>query len=155
VTLQGVRVSDGNELLGSDWWGEVGLDTARLDWDKPMALDGRLKARMRDVGVLLALYSQKKELPGWVRKLVDQGEATADGRIRWRGDMLLLEPFAARNERFEVLARLRLRQKQATGDLFANWGALSVGAELADGEKDFHLVGARKWFDSQPSLEAR
>jgi hypothetical protein len=155
VTLQGVRVSDGNELLGSDWWGEVGLDTARLDWDKPMALDGRLKARMRDVGVLLALYSQKKELPGWVRKLVDQGEATADGRIRWRGDMLLLEPFAARNERFEVLARLRLRQKQATGDLFANWGALNVGAELADGEKDFHLVGARKWFDSQPSLEAR
>jgi hypothetical protein len=94
-------------------------------------------------------------LPGWVRKLVDQGEATADGRIQWRGDTLLLEPFAASSERFDVLARLRLREKQATGDLLANWGALSVGVELAAGEKDFHLVGARKWFDSQPGLEAR
>jgi len=39
--------------------------------------------------------------------------------------------------------------------LFANWGALSVGVELADGEEDFHRVGARKRFDSQPSLAAR
>ncbi len=94
-------------------------------------------------------------MPGWVRKLVDHGEATADGRMQWRGDTLLLDPYAARNERFNVLARLCLRQEQNTGGLFANWGALSVGVELADGEEDFHRVGARKRFDSQPSLAAR
>jgi len=27
--------------------------------------------------------------------------------------------------------------------------------ELADGDKHLHLVGARHWFDNQPSLSSR
>ncbi len=59
------------------------------------------------------------------------------------------------NDRFDVMARLRLRDKRPAGDLYARWGALSVGAELVDGRKHYHVVGARKWFDGQPGLAAR
>lgn len=56
LSLKGVRVTSGDELLGADWWGDVVLDRARLDWDKPIALDGQLQVRMKDIAVLLALY---------------------------------------------------------------------------------------------------
>jgi hypothetical protein len=155
ISLRRVRVSDGDMLLGSDWWSEIDLEQARLDWDQPMSLDGRLRARMKDVSVLLGVYSQRKDLPGWVGQLLDEGEARAEGRVQWRANALLLEPFAAGNDRFDVHARLRLREKQPTGDLLAQWGVMSVGVELEDGRKDYHLVGARKWFDGQPGLAAR
>jgi hypothetical protein len=155
LSLKGVKVTYGDELLGADWWGDVALDRARLDWDKPMALDGQLRVRMKDVAILLALYSQRKDLPGWIQKVVDAGEAQMAGRVQWQRDTLLLDPFSASNERFDVMARLRLHDKQPAGDLFAQWGALSVGVELAGAGKHYHLVGARKWFDGQPSLASR
>lgn len=155
LSFKRVRVTHGDELLGSDWWGDVVLERARLDWDRPMTLDGILQARMKDVAVLLALYAQRKHLPAWLGKLIDEGEARADGRVQWQRDALLLEPFTASNDRFDVLARLRLHEKQPIGDLYARWGALSLGVELTDGERQVHLVGARDWFDRQPSLAAR
>jgi hypothetical protein len=155
LSLKGVRVTHGDELLGADWWGDVVLDRARLDWDKPIALDGQLQARMKDVAVLLALYSQRKHLPGWIQKVVDAGEAQMEGRVQWQRDTLLLDPFSASNERFDVMARLRLHDKKPAGDLFVQWGAFSVGVELAGTERHFHLVGARKWFDGQPGLASR
>jgi hypothetical protein len=150
ISLKGVRVSDADGLIASDWWADADLGRARLDWDKPMALDSQLQARLKDVSVLLGLYARRKDFPGWVGKVVDAGEATAKGRLQWQGDTLLLAPFEVSNERFDVEARVRLQQKQLGGDLFARWGLLSLGLELEGGEKQFHLVGARKWFDGRP-----
>lgn len=75
--------------------------------------------------------------------------------MQWQHDTLLLDPFAASNDRFDVLARLRLHDKQPAGHLYARWGALSVGVELASTEKHYHLVGAHNWFDGQPGLALR
>lgn len=152
VSLRRVRVIGDKQPLPPDWWADIVLDEARLEWQKPTNLEGRLRARMKDVSVLLALYSKRKDLPAWIRNLLDEGEATAEGRVEWQPEFLLLEPIAASNERFDVLARMRLQDQRLTGDLFARWGALSVGVELADGRKQVHLVGARKWFDGRPSL---
>jgi len=115
-----------------------------------MSLDSRLQAHMKDVSVLIGLYGRRKDFPAWVGKVVDAGEATAQGRMQWRGDTLLLAPFEVSNERFDVDARLRLHQKRLDGDLFARWGVLSLGVGLEDGEKQYHLVGARRWFDGRP-----
>ncbi len=151
IALRRVRVR-GAEDRPEDWWAEIALDESRLDWDRPMNFDGRIRLRMKDVGVLLDVYAQRKDLPTWVGKLVNAGEATAQGRVRWRGSTLLLQPLEASNDRFDVLARLSLRQKAVAGDLFARWGALSLGVELQDGKRDLHVVGARKWFDGRPAL---
>ena len=50
----------------ADWWGEIELDQARLDWDKPVTLDGRLRARMKDVSLLLDVYDR----PEWLKELM-------------------------------------------------------------------------------------
>jgi hypothetical protein len=155
VSLQDVRITRGEDLLGSDWWGHVGLVEARLDWDKPMTIDGKVKVRLKDAGALLALYAQRKHLPEWVGKVIDAGEVQAEGRIRVRQGTLLLDPLDARNERFDVRARLRLHEKQASGDLYARWGALGMGVELDNGKRQVHLADARKWYDGRPALDER
>jgi hypothetical protein len=151
IALRRVRVR-GADDPPDDWWAEIALDESRLDWDRPMNFDGRMRLRMKDVGVLLDVYAQRKDLPTWVGKLVNAGEATAQGRVQWRDNTVLLQPLEASNDRFDVLARLRLKQKAVVGDLFARWGVLSLGVELADGKHNLHLVGARKWFDGRPAL---
>jgi hypothetical protein len=153
IALKHVRVVNADAPQAGDWWGDITLDRAWLDWDKPMSLDGNLRARMKDVSLLLDVYAQRKDLPKWVGKLVDEGEANATGRVRWRAKTLLLEPFAARNDRFDVEARLRLRDKQATGELLAQWGKFELGVDLEGGQRDYRLIKARQWFESQPSLE--
>jgi hypothetical protein len=155
VSLKGVQVTHGEEVLGSGWWGDIALDRARLDWDKPATIDGTVRTRLKDASVLLALYAQRKHLPEWAGKVINAGEVQAEGRIHVHQGTLLLDPFEAGNERFDVLARLRLHEKQPTGDLYARWGALSMGVELNNGKRQVHLVGARKWYDAQPSLAAR
>lgn len=151
IALRRVRVL-GADRPPEEWWADIALDESRLDWDRPMKFDGRVRLRMKDLGVLLDVYAQRKELPAWVEKLVDAGEASATGDLQWRGDTLLLQPLEANNERFDVLARLRLKRKAITGDLFARWGVLSLGVELDGGRRDLHLVRARNWFDARPLL---
>jgi len=152
LALRNVRVAEAGADVVSDWWLETQFPEARLEWGKPMIVDGLAKLRMKDLSMLLALFAQKKELPRWVQKLLDEGEADAVGRVRWDGQRLVLDGIQARNDRFDLDARLQLQQKQLSGDLFARWGVLSLGVGLDGERKDIHLVNARKWFEGQPSL---
>ena len=154
LALRNMRVAEAGADVVSDWWLETQFPEARLEWGKPMKVDGRAKLRMKDLSMLLALFAQKKELPQWVQNLLDEGEADAEGRVRWDGQRLVLDGIQARNDRFDLDARLQLQQKQLSGDLFARWGVLSLGVDLDGEKKDFHLMNARKWFDAQPPLLA-
>lgn len=152
LALRNVKVADASGHVVSDWWLEGAFPQAGLEWGRPMKMDGRTTLRMKDLSVLLALFAQKKELPRWVEKLLDEGEADAEGRVRWDGERLVLDDIKARNERFDLDARMQLQQKHLSGDLFARWGLLSLGVGLDGERKDIHLVQARKWFDGRPPL---
>lgn len=132
------------------WWARVTLDRARLDVDRPISAGGGADVTMKDVGFLLALFSRQKEYPAWVYKLVDAGQAQVRGRLQWRDDLLVLDRMHARNDRYDMLARLRLQGGQRQGDLYARWRALSVGMEVQGTQRKLHLVRARDWYDGRP-----
>ena len=123
-----------------------------MDWDKPLAVEGNAQVTMKDVGFLLSLFSRQREYPRWVFKLVDAGQAQVTGRVRWRGDTLVLDRMNASNDRFDLMARMRLRGKQRNGSLYAKWGKLSLGVQMDSPKSRFHLIRARQWYDSQPAL---
>lgn len=133
------------------WWARARFGRARLDIDAPLAAGGQAEVTMKDVGFLLALFSRQKEYPGWVYKLLDAGQAQVQGRVQWRDDVLVLDRLQARNDRYEVLARLRLQGGQRQGDLYAKWRALSLGVEMQGTERTFHPVRARAWYDGRPN----
>jgi len=107
---------------------------------------------VRDLGFLIALYAQKRDFPRWIDKVVDAGQTQVSGRVYWHDDQLVLDRMQAGNDRFTVLARLRLHGARREGDLFANWGVLSAALETEGGQRDWHLIRARQWYDAQPAL---
>jgi len=137
----------------SGWWAQVDLQRTQLDvTDKRLAVDGNVDARMKDVGFLLDLFSQDRDYPAWMVKLVDVGNARARARVRWQRKDLVLEGIDASNDRFDLVGRFQLRdQHKPQGDLYARWGLLGTAVELRDGQHQFHVLGARRWYDRQPS----
>ncbi|MBD9478902.1 hypothetical protein [Pseudoxanthomonas sp. PXM02] len=132
------------------WWARVKLDRARLDVDRPISAGGGADVTMKDVGFLLALFSRQKEYPAWVYRLVDAGQARVRGRVQWRDDVLVLDRMQASNDRYDMLARLRLQGGQRQGDLYARWRALSIGMEVQGDRRKLHLVRARDWYEGRP-----
>lgn len=152
IRLDNISFSEPGGEARSGWWARIKLPRARMDWDKPLAVEGNAEVSMKDVGFLLSLFSRQRDYPGWVFKLVDAGQAQVTGRVRWRGDTLVLDRMNASNDRFELMARMRLRGQQRNGSLYAKWGKLSMGVQMDSPKNRFHLIRARQWYDSQPAL---
>lgn len=135
-----------------NWWGVANVTDGRMSFEPPMELAAAADVQLRDVAPLLAIFAQHRQFPRWVRRLVDNGEADARGRIQRQDDCMVLDRIVANNARFEVQGRLRLCQGPPSGQLYARWGVLGMALELGRGERKFHLVGAKKWFESQPAF---
>lgn len=136
----------------SGWWAKVLLERARMDWDRPVTVNGRAHITMKDVGFLLSLFSRQREYPKWVFKMIDSGQAEVSANVQWKDDVLVLDRVVAGNQRYDLNARLRLKGKNRVGSLYAKWGVLSCAVAVNNGKRDFHLVRARQWYDSQPNL---
>ncbi|MDG2526125.1 hypothetical protein P6166_12240 [Stenotrophomonas sp. HITSZ_GD] len=152
VALRNVRFTGPDGQPRSGWWATIALPRARMDWTRPIRLDADARVKVRDLGFLLALYSQKRDFPSWVGKVVDAGQTQVSGRVFWHADQLVLDRVQAGNDRFTVLARLKLQGSRREGDLFANWGVLSAALETEGGQRNWHLIRARQWYDAQPAL---
>lgn len=150
IHLRNVAFSEPGGISSSGWWAQVNVQDGRASWKKPAALSGRINARMKDVGFLLAMFASRSSYPQWVTPLVDAGQAQASGRIAWHGKQLLLDDVAAQNERFAVNARLRLQDGSRQGDLLLAWGRLEAGLELQGERRKLHLLRARQWYQSRP-----
>jgi hypothetical protein len=135
----------------SGWWVQVDLPRAQLGAaDKRMAVQGEVVARMKDVGFLLDLFSRDRDYPKWMVRLVDAGNVQARAKVRWQQRDLVVDGIDASNDRFDLLGRFQLKDRaKPQGDLYARWGVLGTAVELRGGHHQFHVVGARRWYDAQ------
>jgi hypothetical protein len=152
VQLKNIGFQEPNGEARSGWWARIVLDRAQLDIDRPLNAGGFANVTMKDVGFLLSLFSRQREYPAWIYRLIDAGSAQLRGRVQWHADTLILDSMQARNQRFDLQARLRLQGARKNGQLYAKWRALSLGLELTDDRRRFHLIGAKAWYDAQPAL---
>ncbi len=146
LDLTNIRASDRERGGEADWWARATLDRGHVIWERPLAVDAQVSARARNAALVLGLFARHRDYPRWVLGLVDAGEARVDGRVRMDGQGLVLDPLHARNDRFDIKARLRLAEHPPMGDLLIAWRRLSVALEIARGEKNWHLRKAADWF---------
>ncbi|HEY5852142.1 MAG TPA: hypothetical protein VIT62_15425 [Lysobacter sp.] len=152
VALTNMSFTEPGGESRSGWWARIDLQRARMDWDKPVTVSGRANIAMKDVGFLLALFSRKRDYPKWVFKMIDSGQAQVSSNVQWKDDVLVLDKVDASNQRYDLKARLRLKGKSRVGSLYANWGVLSCAVAVNNGQRDFHMIRARQWYESQPDL---
>ena len=152
VAVRNVAFTERGGTSRSGWWATLDLDGGHVAWKRPSSAGGRLRAKMKDVGFLLAMFADRTEFPDWIGKVVDAGQANVDGHWQWRGNTLVLDRMHAANDRFKLDARMRLGDNTRSGNLFATWGKFGVGIELQGEQHKLHLRKAREWYDSQPNL---
>ncbi|UXA70498.1 hypothetical protein M0D46_05425 [Xanthomonas prunicola] len=134
------------------WWARIVLDDTRMQWRGPVGVDGRVRIQVRDLAFLMALYTRDRSIPNWMLQLVDAGQAQVTARVHWQGETVIVDQLQARNERFQVDARLRLRGNQRSGSLLARWGLLSAAVGLRGDVPEWHLLRAQEWYRAQPDL---
>ncbi|MEO5830851.1 MAG: hypothetical protein ABIQ36_09815, partial [Rhodanobacter sp.] len=136
----------------SPWWARFTLSQGQLDWDRPMRLRGSATMTMKDVSLLLSLFADRSAFPKWIASVINAGEATAKAQVQVQKGDFVIDHLVASNRRVDLLAHLRIRDGLPMGDLYARWGILGLGVALADGKRQFHLLHARDWYQSQPDL---
>lgn len=149
LRLQDIRVGDAKD---SNWWGEVAVRSGHIDAAAPFQVDTLASLRLRDAGPLLAIFAQRGDYPRWVLGLLDSGQVDASGQLRWRKGRLLVDDLQAENARLSLRGRLDLAHAGRRGDLYLRWGILGAGIELDGEQRQWHLAGAREWYEQQPRL---
>lgn len=134
------------------WWARIVLEDTHMQWRKPIGVDGRVRIQVRDLAFVMSLYARDRSIPNWMLRLVDAGQAQVTGRVHWQDDTVIVDRLQARNERFQVDARLRLQGTQRSGSLLARWGMLSAAVGLRGDTPEWHLLRAPEWYQAQPDL---
>lgn len=134
------------------WWARLSLDQGRLQWQRPFRMHGDARVEMKDVSVLLALFSERSAFPKWIGNLVDAGQAQATAQVALAGDSFTIDKLRASNRRIDLDARLRVADGQPAGALYAKWGVLGLGVDLQGKQRKFHLANAKEWYQGLPPL---
>ncbi len=150
LKLSNTRILEPPNERQAPWDANILIERGHADLGQPLRIDGQARMDMRDAGFLLALYATRKALPKWVGRIIDAGRINLVGRVHLLDRELVLEDLDAANQRFDLQGRLRLSERKPDGDLYASWGALGLGLELRQGERDFRFIKPRHWFESQP-----
>lgn len=150
VALKNARIDSPKGERDTAWWATLKVQKGDISLARPLLVRARGEATMRDIGFVLSLFSAKKDFPKWIARLLDAGETTVEGQVHLVEREVVIDRIVASNDRFDLQARLRLGEGKPSGDLYARWGVLGLGMELVRGERDMHVIGAKKWFEAQP-----
>ncbi len=152
LKLDQVRVGEPGD---PPWWATLSLDRGSLQWQRPFRLQGDARMDMKDVSVLLTLFSDRSAFPKWIGNVIDAGQAQATARVAFAGDSFTVDKLHASNRRIELDARLRVADGNPAGALYAKWGVLGLGVDLqGNKQRKFHLVNAKEWYQGLPPLPA-
>lgn len=152
LKLRNVRVVDKNYTAGESWWANLTLKRARVEARKPLQIDAKVDVEMQNIGLLLALFTRHSDYPRWMLKLADAGTLRATGDMRMLEKTLVFDSVEARNDRFQVKARMRVANAAPQGDLLVGWKLLKAGLKVNKGAHEFHLLRAAEWYSAQPAL---
>ena len=147
--LRNIRTGAGKD--DGNWWATVTLQEGQIDAAAPFQVNAQADVRLRDAGPLLGVFAERSAYPRWVLGMLDSGEVQARGQLRWRQGRLAIDDLEAENERLSLRARLDLAQPRR-GDLYLRWGVLGAGIELDGDKRNWHLAGAREWYEGRPRV---
>lgn len=156
--LSGSRMTLDRVAIGDQrgtWWAHFELPEGNVRWSKPLGLDVRGTAKVRDSRPIIALVAQKKLLLRWMKPLLAVQDLELALGLRSNDDVLSVEDFVLIGKGLEVRADLELVDRTARGFVFFDRGPLSAGLELTDGERDWKLRHARRWYEEQTGHSTR
>lgn len=134
---------------GAPWWAHLRLLDGEMTWGKPLSLHSTAELDMKDSGLLLTLFAQRKNFLRWFESLLHIENLTAHGLLRLSGGTLEVDPLRVEGGKLDLRSRLRLSRDHRWGDLYVRYGRLATGISLRDGKRDFKIRSPEAWFVSR------
>lgn len=146
LTVTGGRV--GGERDEEPWAARILLPRGLLEPGRPVFLRTEVSAALSDAHPVVALYRERRPLPGWVLEALDLGEVEATALVEAGKERVEIRNLEAEADPLGLAGSLTLAgPSRRTGRLLLTYRDLAIGFELEGGETDVKLLGAREWFE--------
>ncbi len=133
----------------TDWWAQIDVPKGGVDFRKEVSVGGDVVLKMRDTDPLIHFFTASKPLPKIGERILEVENVTGSAGVDYTGDRLAVRNAIVTGDNLEVQAHLELVGKSVEGDLLAVYEFVGVGVELQGDRRKLHLLGARKWYQSQ------
>lgn len=129
------------------WSASIAVPSGAVAAGAPIYLDARLRMKCSDSAPFVAVFSQRKTLPGWAQSLFSVSDVSGEARLQLGQRTVEISPGVIRGGMYEVELRFLRDGPASLGDLFATAGPLSLGVTLRPGGPEFQ-IGSRRRFDA-------
>ncbi len=128
------------------WWAHFDLPEGKVRLGHPLELEARLIARLRDSRPFVALVAQRKPLLRWMRPILEVEDLDLRSGFELSRDSVTITGLELTGDGLEILADLEVVGREPSGVVFLRRGPFSASLALEDGESEWKIFGARKWF---------
>jgi hypothetical protein len=136
-----------------DWWGRVRLRHATLDVRPGLRFRTYVSATAKDGSPLTALVADNTALPQWLIDAVSTKSLEATGELLVTPSVFAVRSVEAHVQGADVGFEFgKIRNEKKEWALLLDLGVALAGVDVADGQTQVLLFGARPWFHKKVAL---
>ena len=132
----------------ADWGAGIRLDSAEVQWRRPIRLDMEAGIEMTDSRPIVAMFANQRGEHPFLQKIVTVEDVRGEALLRVVDNEVRLPYALAGSDKITVGAKGLIRGDDREGVFLARYRRLQGILKLRDGERDFDLIRARKTFDA-------
>jgi hypothetical protein len=132
-----------------DWWAEFDAPRGQFGFKDEDLFQGDLKFKLRDSAPLIRFFTAKKPLPKIGERILEVNDVVGKTGLVYGADRLEVRDLLVTSDMIELQACMTVQGKSAHGDLLAVYDWIGVGVEMKGAKPDYHLTGARRWYESR------
>jgi hypothetical protein len=128
------------------WWGKFEIPSGTLS----NALTAKVVIQCRDARPLFAFLGDT--LPKWAQGMLKLEGLTATADVVFSEPRTTVRNLEVKGGEYAIEGEYDRRGERSRGAFFVEGNLLNVAVEIVDGKPTLHLLGPRKWFDTQRGL---
>jgi len=133
----------------NDWWAEVDAPRGLFGLKDDPLFRGDVKFKLRDSAPLVQFLTARKPLPKIGERILEVKDVAGKTGLVYGTDRLEIRDLLVTSDMIELQACMTVQGKSARGDVLAVYDWIGVGVEMKGAKPDYHLTGARRWYESR------
>ncbi|MBL9169461.1 MAG: hypothetical protein JNN07_17100 [Verrucomicrobiales bacterium] len=129
------------------WSATVELYRGDLTLREPWSLQAGVRLSMHDTRPVLAALRSLPDTPGWLRWVPTISNLNGQFDLGASKESLTLHRLALVGRGTDIRAELDWIDEKVLGLIYVRYGLIALGLELLEEDRDWHLLGAKRWYE--------
>jgi hypothetical protein len=140
-------IGDAENFDQRDWATTLTLTKAETTLTRPFRLKSLAHLHMTDSRPIVAMFGNRKDRPGWVKKMLTIEDVNATVELDFVNPRLVIPAASMDSDKIEIGAKAVIDKDQRDGMIYARYKKLDIVVKFADGKRNIDLLKARRKFD--------